>query len=62
MIKGSPYIQYEEDIASVLHNLGYPFTQNTSVVIGGSRFFYDFIVDIKHSESIQTVIIEAKFF
>ena len=24
MIKGSPYIQYEEDIASVLHNLGYP--------------------------------------
>ena len=62
MIKVSPYIQYEEDIASVLHNLGYPFTQNTGVVIGGSRFCYDFIVDVKHSESIQTVIIEAKFF
>lgn len=62
MIKVSPYTQYEEDIASVLHNLGYFFTQNTGVVIGKNRFNCDFIVDVEHSESIQTVIIEAKLF
>ena len=62
MSKVRPYTQYEDEIASVLHNLGYPFTQNTGVVIEGSRFCYDFIVDVKHSKSIQPVIIEAKFF
>lgn len=62
MSKVRPYTQYEDEIASVLHNLGYPFAQNTGVVIEGSRFCYDFIVDVKHSKSIQPVIIEAKFF
>ncbi|MDO5074065.1 MAG: hypothetical protein Q4D63_06650 [Neisseria animaloris] len=59
MIKTAPHNLYEQDIASVLHDLGLPFNMDLTLYVGKNKCICDFVVDIESNENVQSVFIEA---